>query len=187
VVGHRDVHPSATAVPHERRVGAPNGGGSGTELHSSRPDRERAVSRLDRRARACDAPVVDWVPAVIVAVVRDGKLLALRRSHRKAVGAGRWESVSGTIEAGEAPLEAARREAREETGLDVTITPRPIDAYVAPVGERWMLAVVYRGDAPPGDVHLSDEHDDAAWLSPDEIAERGSWPRLVEALARALA
>jgi 8-oxo-dGTP pyrophosphatase MutT (NUDIX family) len=129
---------------------------------------------------------VSFLPAVIVAVVRDGKILALRRSVRKAVGAGRWESVSGTIEPGEEPLAAARREVREETGLDVAIDPRPVDAYVAPIGERWMLAVVYRGEAPPGEVQPSDEHDAAAWLSPAEILERGSWPRLVEALARAL-
>ena len=127
-----------------------------------------------------------WVAAVVVAVVRDGRVLALRRAAHKAIGAGRWESVSGHIEHGEEPCAAAEREAREETGLDVVVERRPIDAYVAPYLERPMLVVVFRGLAPSGDVRPSAEHDAAEWLSPAEIGARGSWPRLVEALERAL-
>lgn len=128
-----------------------------------------------------------WVAAVVVAVVRGDRVLALRRAPTKVIGAGRWESVSGKIDPGEPPLSAARREVLEETGLAVTVEPRPVDSYVAAYGERPMLVVVYRANAPTGDVVLSREHDAWAWLLPSEIEARGSWPELVLALERALA
>lgn len=138
------------------------------------------------RARVSDA-IAPWVAAVVVAVVRGTRVLALRRAAHKAVGAGRWESVSGKIEPGEDPHAAAIREVREETGLDVVVDPRPIDAYVAEHVERPMLVVVYRAVADErAEATRSAEHDAAEWLSPEEILERGSWPRLTLALARAL-
>ncbi len=131
--------------------------------------------------------IAPWVAAVVVAVVRGTRVLALRRASHKAVGAGRWESVSGKIERGEDPHTAAIREVREETGLDVAVDPRPVDAYVAEHLERPMLVVVYRAIAEEGAaVTRSSEHDADEWLAPAEILARGSWPRLVLALERAL-
>ena len=50
-----------------------------------------------------------------------------RRFAAKDAGAGLWETVSGRVEADEAPLDAIAREVREETGLVVAIDPRPGD------------------------------------------------------------
>jgi len=54
--------------------------------------------------------------AGVGAVVRDGdgSILVLRR---KGVRHGAWQLPQGGIDAGETPLEAVRRELREETGL----------------------------------------------------------------------
>jgi ADP-ribose diphosphatase len=52
----------------------------------------------------------------IVAVDREG-MLALVRQRREAVRAHLLELPAGTLEKGEAPLECARRELAEETGL----------------------------------------------------------------------
>src|SRR5262249_8640008 len=52
----------------------------------------------------------------IVAVANDGKL-ALVRQRREAVRKYLLELPAGTLEAGESPLESARRELEEETGL----------------------------------------------------------------------
>ncbi|MCA9616466.1 MAG: NUDIX domain-containing protein, partial [Myxococcales bacterium] len=75
------------------------------------------------------------VVAVAVVVVEAQKLLALRRSKKKDVGAGLWEVVSGRVRDGEDPLAAAIRETREETGLEVQIVERPVDCYAAKRGD----------------------------------------------------
>ncbi len=57
---------------------------------------------------------------VLAAVLEDsaGRLLVCRRPLHKRHG-GLWEFPGGKFEEGESPLLAARRELREELGLDV--------------------------------------------------------------------
>ena len=128
-----------------------------------------------------------FVAAVAVAVFRGGRVLALRRSPLKDAGAGAWEALSGRVRPGEQPLAAARREAREECGLEVAIDPRPVTSYQAKRNLEDMVMVVYRGASKAGDVVLSDEHDACAWMTLPEFARACPFPLLVEAvrLARA--
>lgn len=128
-----------------------------------------------------------FVAAVAVAVFRGGRILAMRRSPQKDAGAGAWEALSGRVRPGEQPLAAARREAREECGLEVAIDPRPVAAYQAKRNLEDMVMVVYRGVSETGEVVLSDEHDAFAWMTPAEFARACRFPLLVEGvrLARA--
>jgi ADP-ribose pyrophosphatase YjhB (NUDIX family) len=57
------------------------------------------------------------VPAVIVALIDDGKILLTRREDFEV-----WCLPGGAVEEGESLAEAAIREAREETGLEVELT-----------------------------------------------------------------
>ena len=123
--------------------------------------------------------------AVAVFVFRRGRLLAMRRSKAKDAAPGAWEVLSGRIEPGEQPACAAAREAREESGLDVRIAQRPIDAYVARRRRGAMIVVAYRGRAPRGEVVRSGEHDASAWMTLREFARACPFPRLVEAARRA--
>jgi dATP pyrophosphohydrolase len=54
------------------------------------------------------------VSALILIHTSDLQVLLLERADK----AGYWQSVTGSIEAGETPFEAAVREVQEETGLD---------------------------------------------------------------------
>lgn len=107
------------------------------------------------------------------------QFLCIQRS-RAGRCPGSWESVHGSIEAGESPVDAARRELREETGLE------PERLYNLSRVESFYLhrrdlvslipvfcAIVTAGSA----VTLSDEHDDHAWLSPDDAKAKFGWPR----------
>ena len=123
-----------------------------------------------------------FVAAVAVAVFRGGRVLAMRRSPLKDAGAGAWEALAGRVRPGEQPLAAARREAREECGLEVAIDPRPVASYQTKRNLEDMVVVVYRGVSETGDVVLSDEHDACAWMTQAEFERACRFPLLVEAV-----
>jgi 8-oxo-dGTP pyrophosphatase MutT (NUDIX family) len=124
----------------------------------------------------------------VCAVIRDGdRVLAMRRAAHKDAGAGLWETVSGRVEPDEDPLLAMQRELAEETGLEVALDPRPIDAYVVRRNATPMCVLVYRGVRTGGEVVRSDEHDDHAWLTPAELRACTPFARLSDAVDRAFA
>ena len=72
------------------------------------------------------------------AVVRDGRLLAARRTTPPEA-AGRWELPGGKVDAGESPDAALVREIREELGCAVNVDrwlpgEQPIGTAYAPTG-----------------------------------------------------
>ena len=56
------------------------------------------------------------ISALILIHTADLQVLIMERADK----AGYWQSVTGSLEAGETPLHAAIREVQEETGLDAT-------------------------------------------------------------------
>lgn len=127
------------------------------------------------------------VAAVAVLVLRDGKVLSLRRAPHKDAAPGVWEALSGRLEPGEDPWRAARREALEETGLAIAVERRPWTAYAADRAGEPMLVVVYRGVPVAGTLTLSEEHDDAAWLDADGFEANSPLTALADAVRSALA
>jgi 8-oxo-dGTP diphosphatase len=111
----------------------------------------------------------------------------MRRARTKDAGAGLWETLSGRIEAGEDPLATARREVREECGLEVTLEARPVTAYTATRLEHPMIVLVYAADYCSGEVTLSAEHDAYAWLTPEAFTARSTLTKLAEAVRLAFA
>ncbi len=91
-------------------------------------------------------------PKLVVAVIvaRDGKLLLGRRAMEP--GRGLWSFPSGYVNRGEVVEEAAIREVKEETDLDVSIG-RLVGLYSSP-GDPVVLAVYEaqsaRGTPRPG-------------------------------------
>lgn len=125
--------------------------------------------------------------AVAAVLFRGERLLSMQRSKTKDAGPGLWETLSGRVRPGEDPVDAIKREIAEECGLEVDLDPRPVTAYPAKRIKEPMVVIVYRGRATGGEVVLSHEHDDYAWLTPGELAQRSPLQQLVRAAETAAA
>lgn len=138
-----------------------------------------------------EARIVDVVVLAPVSATADGvspwQVLTLRRATGvRCTGA--WEIVHGSIEPGERPAEAARRELHEETGFEparlYSITVNP---FYLPKHDAVQLAVVFAAvladAAPPV---LANEHDAWAWRTPSDALGTLAWPREHQAVQYAL-
>ena len=100
---------------------------------------------------------------------------------------GAWEAVHGHIEAGERPEDAAVREVREETGLDVhrlyNVTVQPF--YLQTLS-MVTLAVVFAAFVSEGPVRLGAEHARSEWLSIGSPVKRLTWPHSRPAVQEAV-
>lgn len=110
--------------------------------------------------------IVEHKPAVAVVAVRDGRMLFVRQ-HRPAVDLAPLEIPAGLIEPGEDPLEAARRELAEETGLAGDLAPL-FSYYVSPgfTDEKthvFLASNLRETQAAPDE----DEEIEVVWLEPE--------------------
>ncbi len=111
---------------------------------------------------------------VVVAflIERDSHLLLLKRSMSKDHAPGEWEPGSGRVRQGEAALAAVLREAREETGLDVTVLGLldTFHFYRGPAREE-AIGIVFHCRATGGDLILSAEHVEAKWVPFEQLQD----------------
>lgn len=127
--------------------------------------------------------------AVSAAIMRDGKVLVVRRARKPALNL--YTLPGGAVEAGETLVEAVIREVREETQL--TIEPLALagtrEAIMRDAQgrvERHFVILSFAARWLSGEPVLSEELDDARWLDPSELAELKTTEGLAEIVVAAL-
>lgn len=112
------------------------------------------------------------MPTVVGANVieRGGAILVVQEG--KAEVDGQWNLPSGRMEAGETPVACARREAREEIGLEVT-PDALVGVYLdrSPVVEGDVLVFVFHSLLEGGSPRVpeGDSVVDCAWVTPENL------------------
>ncbi len=111
-------------------------------------------------------------PEVVVAaaVIRDGRVLAARRTRPPEL-AGLWEMPGGKVEPGEGERAALVRELAEELGIAVRVGKRVGPACDVGQGRelRAYLAAWESGDPTP--LEVDPAHDQVRWIVPAELQD----------------
>ena len=111
--------------------------------------------------------------AVSAAIIRDGKVLVVRRARKPALNL--YTLPGGAVEVGETLHEAVVREVREETQLEIEpvalaghreVIMRDAQGRI----ERHFVILSFAARWRAGEPVLNEELDDARWLKPSEIA-----------------
>jgi lipoyl(octanoyl) transferase len=107
--------------------------------------------------------------------------LMLRRSPKRG---GFWQSVSGRVKKKETAESAARREVREETGLDPrsVILLEKVNVFFNVEDESMHLEPCFGAEVPDNEVVLSREHETKSWTDFDEAMRRTPFPGVRDAL-----
>src|SRR5215475_14698376 len=128
--------------------------------------------------------------AVSAAIIRDGKVLIVRRARPPA--AGLYTLPGGGVELGETLLDAVMREVREETAL--VVEPVALSGYREAIVrddegriERHFVILPFAARWIAGEPVLSDELSEALWLDPAAIAGLDTTSGLAEIVANAMA
>ncbi len=115
-------------------------------------------------------PVQEPLPAVSVCVVRDGKVLLVKRGRPPVMGL--YAFPGGRVDPGESDEAAARRELHEETGLDATSVRFIEEVITEPEPSTAMPGFrlrVFSAVAPKGDPVAADDAAEAAFFTLPEM------------------
>jgi ADP-ribose pyrophosphatase YjhB (NUDIX family) len=122
------------------------------------------------------------------ALIRDdeGRILLARRAGDP--GAGLWDLLGGFLDEGEEPLDALRRELREETGLDA----EP-GAFLGGIPDRygedgpWTVNFYWEASLGAGEPRPADDVAELVWFPADRLPPRSAFAfaNTIELLERA--
>jgi ADP-ribose pyrophosphatase YjhB (NUDIX family) len=127
--------------------------------------------------------------AVSAAIVRDGKVLVVRRARNPALSL--YTLPGGAVETGETLMQAVTREVREETALEI----EPValaghrEAIVRDAQgrvERHFVILCFAARWLSGEPVLNEELDDARWLAPSALSSLRTTEGLAEIVTAAI-
>jgi ADP-ribose pyrophosphatase YjhB (NUDIX family) len=116
--------------------------------------------------------------ATTLVLNQENQLLMMRRTD-----SGHWGIPGGAVELGEVIEDAAKRETREETNLEIVgmslfgVFSGPDLYYQYPNGDEvYNVSIVYLVKDWRGDIRLNDEHSEWNWFAANQIPDDISPP-----------
>ncbi len=174
--GTAHVRAGNTTIEELRRVAAPPPAGKLRERGAMPAYREPERTRMANSPISVD---VGTVETYVVHPHPDGWRVLMLQRAAGTIRPGSWEVVTGSIDDGERPEDAALREMREETGLGADrLYCVAVQPFYLPRRSSIQLSVVFAAFVDdPGPVAISGEHQRFEWLDVVAAAERCTWPR----------
>ena len=116
--------------------------------------------------------IVHHVGSAVMMAVDDRKRILLVRQYRLPARSFLWELPAGRLDPGETPLNAAKRELKEETGYRAKKWKKLVMFYPSPgyVGEKmtiFLATELTSGEARP----MEDERIETRWFTAKEIED----------------
>lgn len=140
------------------------------------------LCRVDGEAGTIELPEVKEVH-VVSSFLQDGEdLLLLKRSDKVGSFRGHWAGVSGYIDDGEAPEQAARREIKEELGIPDCELLTAAEATMARADDTVWVVHPFLFRARDREVLLDWEHTEYRWLKLADVAALTTVPGLERVL-----
>ncbi len=113
-----------------------------------------------------------------VFIKKGNQVLLVKRSDTETFAPGHWELPGGHVEYDETVHDALRREANEETGLDVDIKNIFYEfTYTIPEEEKHYIELIYLGILKKEDQKITlnpDEHSEYRWVGKEEFEKKFS-------------
>ena len=105
-------------------------------------------------------------------IVKDNKLLVLKRRPNDVQKPSIWEIPGGRLEPGEDPVDGIKRETKEETGIDIEVShPLNVRHFVRDDNQT-ITMLVFLCKALNDNVKLSQEHTDFDWIPLENCKEK---------------
>jgi len=133
-------------------------------------DRQKRIlnKRIDRySSKQLDG---EYMQTVHIWIINSkGELLIQKRSTNKPKNPGKWACTAGAVDAGETSLDGAKREVKEELGLE--LEEDKFDFLISFKREFTFIDVwLIKADIEISDIKLQEEEvDEAKWISINEL------------------
>ena len=109
-------------------------------------------------------------PALKAIIVKNGKILILKRTKEEDYFKEMWDIPGGRINFGEMPEKALKREVKEETGLEIEVVkPVRVWSFFKNKEKTQVVGITMLCKYKSGEVKLSEEHRKFKWINPKEI------------------
>lgn len=139
-----------------------------------RADVERSAERVQCPACGFVAYANPKPTAVAVCVDGEGRVLLTRRAVEPSIGA--WDLPGGFVDEHEHPLDALRRELREETGLEIeplSLLGIWMDEYGGDSTAESTMNLFWTARVTGGEPQAADDVSELRWFGRDELPPAG--------------